>query len=193
MRCLHGSVSMPFVIVAWLTWFLCWSHWTDLFWLQNLLPMATWQSCACNCSTFCTYTYSGSPHNVMHLSSYCEPVLNLIKILWFRQQPHETLQVHFYCQSSNNTCNFHNIIFMWDPNVILYIHAWLSSHNVIQNSTHQISQLQLPANAHTTELAYYRNSNVKGTVNDSYSYTAHAQKHNIHTHIRVIFDWNQQH
>ena len=97
---------MPFVIVAWLTWFLCWSHWTDLFWLQNLLPMATWQSCACNCSTFCTYTYSGSPHNVMHLSSYCEPVLNLIKILWFRQQPHETLQVHFYCQISNDTCNF---------------------------------------------------------------------------------------
>ena len=24
----------------------------------------------CNCSTFCTYTRSGSPHNVMHSSSY---------------------------------------------------------------------------------------------------------------------------
>ena len=51
---------MPFVIVAWLTWFLCWSHWTDLFWLQNLLPMATGQSCASNCSAFCTYTHSES-------------------------------------------------------------------------------------------------------------------------------------
>ena len=44
-------------------------------------------------------------------------------------------------------------------------------------------QWQSQVDAHTMDLAYYRNSNEKGVVNDT---TVQAQKHDVSTHTSII-------